>query len=243
MSVNSARIFIRIFSNPAWKFLRILGVIAFIACFIIKGKKRKIPVVVCSVSFCLYIVTVAVTGTANHLIEQQAGSEEEKISDADDDDHESARRGKKDIPQFSENTMFTLRIYEPWIYESLHYTVQNDGTLIVLYYSTELGREKLSDEKMKEIRKVFSPEKVYTMDIGKEDDMTDGVQRYIILYDSEDNEIQIGGYELKGGDHFNRYFDRLYELVQDDYTKQWSDKLDECIRDNTTFAERYLNAE
>jgi hypothetical protein len=43
------------------------------------------------------------------------------------------------------------------------------------------------------IRKVFSPEKVYTMDIGKEDDMTDGVQRYIILYDYEDNEIQIGG--------------------------------------------------
>ena len=148
-----------------------------------------------------------------------------------------------DIPEFSDNTMFTLRVYEPWIYESLHYTLQNDGTLIVLYYSTELGRETLPEEKMEEIRKVFSPEKVYSMDIGREDDRTDGTSRYIILYDSDENEISIGGYELEGGDHFNRYFDKLYELVQDDYTKQWSDKVDECIRDGVTFGDRYLKEE
>ncbi len=149
----------------------------------------------------------------------------------------------EDIPECSDNTMFTLRVYEPWIYESLHYTLQNDGTLIVLYYSTELGRETLSEEKMEEIRKVFSPEKVYSMDIGREDDRTDGTSRYIILYDSDENEITIGGYELEGGDHFNRYFDKLYELIQDDYTKQWSDKIDECIRDGVTFGERYLTEE
>ncbi len=148
-----------------------------------------------------------------------------------------------DIPEFSDNTMFTLRVYEPWIYESLHYTLQNDGTLIVLYYSTELGRETLPEERMEEIRKVFSPEKVYSMDIGREDDRTDGTSRYIILYDSDENEITIGGYELEGGDHFNRYFDKLYELVQDDYTKQWSEKIDECIRDGVTFGERYLTEE
>ena len=168
--------------------------------------------------------------------------------DVDELDHElvsveESDLDSEDIPEFSDNTMFTLRVYEPWIYESLHYTLQNDGTLIVLYYSTELGRETLSEEKMEEIRKVFSPEKVYSMDIGREDDRTDGTSRYIILYDSDENEISIGGYELEGGDHFNRYFDKLYELVQDDYTKQWSDKVDECIRDGVTFGDRYLKEE
>ena len=80
------------------------------------------------------------------------------------------------------------------------------------------------------------------MNIGKEDDRTDGTSRYIVLYDSDENQIEIGGYELKGGDHFNSYFDKLYELVQDDFTKQWSDKVDECIRDDTTYGERYLNS-
>ena len=155
-----------------------------------------------------------------------------------EDDNETA-----DVTEFSENTMFTLRVYEPWIYESLHYTLQTDGTLIVLYYNTELGREQLSDEKMEEIRKVFTPEKVYSMNVGKENDRTDGTSRYIILYDSDENEISIGGYELEGGDHFNRYFNKLYALMQDDFTKQWSDKIDECIRDGVTYGDRYLNEE
>ncbi len=148
---------------------------------------------------------------------------------------------KENVPEFSENTMFTLRIYEPWFYESLHYTLLNDGTLIVLYYDTELGREKLSDEKMEEIRNFFSPESVYTMDVGKEADRTDGTQRYIILYDSDENEIKVGGYELEGGDDFDGYFHILYHMLEDDYTKQWSDKLDECMQDSTTYGERYLN--
>ncbi len=93
---------------------------------------------------------------------------------------------------------------------------------------------------MEEIRKVFSPEKVYSVDVGNENDRTDGTSRYIVLYDSDENEITIGGYELDGGDHFNRYFDKLYELAQDGYTKQWSEKIDECIRDGVTFGERYL---
>ena len=76
---------------------------------------------------------------------------------------------KEELPEFSDETMFTLRIYQPWFYESLHYTLQSDGTLIVLYYDTELGRETLSDERMKKIKKIFSPEKVYKMNVGKED--------------------------------------------------------------------------
>lgn len=147
----------------------------------------------------------------------------------------------EDIPDFSDETMFTLRISEPWIYESLHYTLKSDGTLIVLYYDTELGREKISDEKLNAVKKLFSPEKVYTMNVGKEDDRTDGTSRYIILYDSEGNEIRIGGYELKGGDHFNSYFEKLYDLLEDDYTKQFSDKLDECAGEGTTYREKYLN--
>ena len=86
-----------------------------------------------------------------------------------------------------------------------------------------------------------TPEEVYSMDIGKEADRTDGTQRYIILYDSDENEIKVGGYELEGGDNFDRYFHLLYQMLEDDYTKQWSDKLDECMRDNTTYGERYLN--
>ena len=230
MSLNTLKILNNVFSNPTWKLLLVVGLLAFIACFIVKGKKKAIPIVICVASIGIYSVTAGIAGRADRMIGRMAGQDPVRISD-----------GREDKVEFSENTLFTLRVYEPWIYESLHYTLQNDGTLIVLYYSTELGREKLSEEKMKQIRKVFSPEKVYSMNIGKEDDRTDGTSRYIVLYDSDENQIEIGGYELKGGDHFNSYFDKLYELVQDDFTKQWSDKVDECIRDNTTYGERYLN--
>lgn len=142
-------------------------------------------------------------------------------------------------PEFSDEIMFSLRIYEPWIYESLHYTLLSDGTLIVLYYDTELGREMLSDERMDEIRKTFSPEKVYKMDVGKEGDMTDGTRRYIILYDSDENEIEIGGYELTDR-RFNKLFYDLYVLCEDDYTKQFSDLLDECNREGITYRDKYL---
>ena len=144
-----------------------------------------------------------------------------------------------DIPEFSKQTMFTLRVYEPWIYESLHYTLLNDGTLIVLYYNTELGREQLSDERMAAIRKIFSQEKVYKMNVGKEDERTDGTSRYIVLYDSGENEIRIGGYELTGR-KFQNLFAKLYALCEDDYTRQFSDLLDECNRDGTTYQDRYM---
>ena len=81
MSVNTARMLNSTFSNPAWKLLLVMGLLAFIACFFIKGKKRAIPIVVCIVSLCLYLVTAGISGMANHLISQQAGQESEKISD------------------------------------------------------------------------------------------------------------------------------------------------------------------
>ena len=81
MSVNTARMLNSTFSNPAWKLLLVMGLLAFIACFFIKGKKRAIPIVVCIVSLCLYLVTAGISGRANHLISQQAGQESEKISD------------------------------------------------------------------------------------------------------------------------------------------------------------------
>lgn len=81
MSVNTARMLNSIFSNPAWKLLLVMGLLAFIACFFIKGKKRAIPIVVCIVSLCLYLVTAGISGMANHLISQQAGQESEKISE------------------------------------------------------------------------------------------------------------------------------------------------------------------
>ena len=77
---------------------------------------------------------------------------------------------KKEIPEFSDDTMFTLRISQPWYFESLHYTLKSDGTLIVLYHDLELGQETLSNERMNKIKKVFSPEKVYNMNIGKENE-------------------------------------------------------------------------
>ena len=148
---------------------------------------------------------------------------------------------RKDLPKFSEETMFTLRTSEPWFYESLQYTLKTDGTLIVLYRGLELGREQLSGDRMSEISKLFTPEKVYTMNVGREDNRTDGTSRYIILYDSDGNEIEIGGYELRGGDRFNSYFEKLYALCEDDYTKQFSDLLDECARECTTYQEKYLS--
>ena len=93
---------------------------------------------------------------------------------------------------------------------------------------------------MRDIRDYFSPEYVYNMNIGEEDDMTDGCSRYIVLYDDSENEILIGGYELVGGDRFNRYFDRLYAMLEDDYTKQFSDLLLECMAEGVTFDEKYL---
>ena len=227
MSVNTAETLNGIFSNPAWKLLLFPAGLALVACFIVKGRKKVGPVVLCIISVCLYIVTVAISGIAENLIAHQGGTDPEKITDR--------------MPVFSEDTMFSLRIYEPWFYESLHFTLESDGTLIVQYYDTELGREQLSDERMEEIREIFSPEKVYSMDVGREDNRTDGISRYIILYDYEGNEIEIGGYELIGGDHFNRYFNKIYALLEDDYTKQWSDKIEECERDCVTYGERYLN--
>ena len=81
MGVNTARMLNSTFSNPAWKLLLVMGLLAFISCFFIKGKKRAIPIVVCIVSLCLYLVTAGISGMANHLISQQAGQESEKISD------------------------------------------------------------------------------------------------------------------------------------------------------------------
>ena len=81
MSINTARMLNRIFSNTAWKLLLVIGLAAFIACFFIKGKKRAIPIIVCILSLCLYLVTAVICGRANHLISQQAGQESEKISD------------------------------------------------------------------------------------------------------------------------------------------------------------------
>ncbi len=187
MSVNTARMLNRIFSSPAWKLLLVAGALAFAACFIVKGRKKVIPIVLCIISVCLYIVTAAISGSAEDLIAHQGGTDPEKIT-----------TGK---PVFSENTMFSLRIYEPWFYEYLHFTLESDGTLIVQYYDTELGRKQLSDERMEEIRKVFSPEKVNSMDVGRENDMTDGVSRYIILYDHNGNCYQAGA------DHKSRISD------------------------------------
>ena len=147
----------------------------------------------------------------------------------------------KEVPQFSEDTMFTLKVSQPWFYESLGYTLKTDGTLIVLYRGNEIGREQLSEERINKIKKLFSPAKVYRMNVGKEDERTDGTSRYIILYDSEEKALEIGGYELKGGDRFNSYFHDLYSLCEDDYTKQFSDLLDECAKECTTYQEKYLD--
>lgn len=148
----------------------------------------------------------------------------------------------KEMPRFSDEIMFTLKRREPWIYESLEFTLMFDGTLLVQYRGKELGREQLSDERMAEINKVFNQRKVYTMNVGKENEhMTDGVSRYIILYGHDGSEFQIGGYELKGGAGFNQYFEKLYSLCEDDYTKQYSDLLLECMSEGVTYQDKYLS--
>ncbi len=68
MSVNTARMLNRIFSSHAWKLLLAAGALALVACFIVKGWKKVIPVVLCIISVCLYIVTVAISGSADNLL-------------------------------------------------------------------------------------------------------------------------------------------------------------------------------
>ncbi len=46
-----------------------------------KGKKRAIPIIVCIVALCLYLVTAGIRGSANGLISRQAGTDPVKISD------------------------------------------------------------------------------------------------------------------------------------------------------------------
>lgn len=79
MSVNTARMLNRIFSNPGWKLLLVAGVLALVACFIVKGRKKVIPVVLCIISVCLYIVTAAISGSADNRIAHQGGTDPEKI--------------------------------------------------------------------------------------------------------------------------------------------------------------------
>jgi len=139
-------------------------------------------------------------------------------------------------PKFSDEKLFSLRIYEPWDYESLHYTVLCDGTLIVEAKGLELGREQLSEEKMQEIHKMFNPAKVYNMFPGVEGTMTDGISKYIILYDRNNKEIKVGGYMLVGS-QIPELFGSLYGLLSDDYTQMWDDRLQDCIKNNKNFRE------
>ena len=83
MNVSNARILNRIFSNPAWKLLLVIGLLSLIACFVIKGKKKAISAVVCIVSVSLYIITAGICGKANRLIIEQAGQDPIKVSDPD----------------------------------------------------------------------------------------------------------------------------------------------------------------
>ena len=81
MSISTARIMNSIFSNPAWKLLLVIGLLSLIACFVTKGKKKAISVIVCVVSVCLYIITTVICGNVNRLIMDQAGQDPVKVSD------------------------------------------------------------------------------------------------------------------------------------------------------------------
>jgi hypothetical protein len=117
MSVNTAKTLNSIFSNTSWKLLLVIGLLAFIACFFIKGKKRAIPIVVCILSLCLYLVTAVISGTKNHLISQQAGQEPEKISDMDEQEpdenfqvveSENENEVSEDIPESKDDTIAVM---------------------------------------------------------------------------------------------------------------------------------------
>ena len=78
------------------------------------------------------------------------------------------------------------------------------------------------------------------MDVGKENERTDGTSRYIRLYDKDGNEISIGGYELEGGDGFNSYFNDLYTLLEDDYTNEFTDEMLKCSSEGKSYWETYV---
>lgn len=82
MSKNTATMLNRILSNPAWKLLLVMGILAFIACFFIKGKKRAIPIVISVLSLCLFIVSAVISRSAENLIMHQAGTDPEEVVQA-----------------------------------------------------------------------------------------------------------------------------------------------------------------
>lgn len=49
--------------------------------------------------------------------------------------------------------------------------------------------------------------------------LADGTSKYIILYDVDENQISIGGYELRGGDDFLGLYSKLYRILDDEFEK------------------------
>ena len=71
MSVSTAKTLNSIFSSPAWMLLPVLGLLALIACFFIRGKKKVIPIITCVLSLCLFLLTLGIKGSAGQVICQQ----------------------------------------------------------------------------------------------------------------------------------------------------------------------------
>ena len=82
MGINEARMLYRIFSSPVWTVIFAIGVIALIAVFFVKGKKKAVPIVVAAVSIFAYLLSASIKSSANSLIVHQAGSAPAMIQDA-----------------------------------------------------------------------------------------------------------------------------------------------------------------
>ena len=82
MGVNEARLLYRFFSGPVWPVIFAIGVIALIAAFFVKGKKKYLAIAVAAVSVFAYLISVSISSSANSVIIGQAGTDPVLISDA-----------------------------------------------------------------------------------------------------------------------------------------------------------------
>ena len=136
MSVNTARMLNRIFSNPAWKLLLVVGFLALLACFIIKGKKRVLPIIVCILSLCLYLVTAGMRERANDLIIRHAGTDPVKISDVNIQPPEVADSTENELKE-ADREMTTVAAGGP--YGEISVAIPDDWT----YEAAKVDDDKL----------------------------------------------------------------------------------------------------
>lgn len=149
----------------------------------------------------------------------------------------------------------------PFWYDEIYDTVSatliftNNKTIEVymgqsLYseHDTLIDTVPLTDEQYSSVEKVIDQKKLYKLDPGSDEFMTDGVYRYIFLYD-ENNELlkEVGGYEPTNDEFLNAYgklqqnipYDEVHEILE---KQKQVMRYNDCLTDTGRISEDNLIA-